>query len=43
MKVLQISKGKPEGAISDEDLKKFKEFNSIFMGCMLSILADPSM
>jgi hypothetical protein len=27
MKVFQISKGKPEGTISDEDQKKFEEAN----------------
>jgi hypothetical protein len=40
MKVFQISKGKPEGAMSDEDQKKFEEANTIFVGCILSILAD---
>jgi hypothetical protein len=40
MKVFQISKGKPEGTISDEDQKKFEEANTVFMGCILSILAD---
>jgi hypothetical protein len=40
MKVFQISKGKPEGTISDEDQKKFKEANTVFVVCILSILAD---
>jgi hypothetical protein len=40
MKVFQISKGKPEGTISDEDQKKFEEANTVFVGCILSILAD---
>jgi hypothetical protein len=38
--VFQISKGKPEGTISDEDQKKFEEANTVFMGCILSILVD---
>jgi hypothetical protein len=37
---VQISKGKPEGTISDEDQIKFEEANTIFVGCILSILAD---
>jgi hypothetical protein len=32
MKVFQISKGKPEGTISDENQKKFEEANTIFVG-----------
>jgi hypothetical protein len=40
MKVFQISKGKPEGAMSDEDQRKFEEVNTIFVGCILSILDD---
>jgi hypothetical protein len=40
MKVFQISKGKPEGTISDEDQKKFEETNTFFVGCILSILAN---
>jgi hypothetical protein len=40
MKVFQISKGKPEGTISNEDQKKFEEANTVFVGCILSILAD---
>jgi hypothetical protein len=40
MKVFQISKGKPEGTMSDEDQKKFEEANTVFVGCILSILAD---
>jgi hypothetical protein len=35
MKVFQISKGKPEGAMSDEDQRKFEAFNTIFVGCIL--------
>jgi hypothetical protein len=38
--VFQISKGKPKGTISDEDQKKFEEANTVFVGCILSILAD---
>jgi hypothetical protein len=40
MKVFQISKGKPKGTMSNEDQKKFKEANTVFVGCILSILAD---
>jgi hypothetical protein len=40
MKVFQISKGKPEGTMSDEDQKKFEEANTVFVGYILSILAD---
>jgi hypothetical protein len=40
MKVFQISKGKPEGTMSDEDQKKFEKANTVFVGCILSILAD---
>jgi hypothetical protein len=40
MKVFQISKVKPEGIISDEDQKKLEESNTIFVGCILSILVD---
>jgi hypothetical protein len=40
MKVFQISKGKPEGTMSKNDQKKFEEANTIFVGCILSILAD---
>jgi hypothetical protein len=40
MKVFQISKGKPEGTMSDKDQKKFEEANTVFVGCILSILAD---
>jgi hypothetical protein len=39
MKVFQISKGKPEGTMSEDDQKKFEEANTIFVGCILSILA----
>jgi hypothetical protein len=40
MKVLQISKGKPEGTMFDKDRKKFNEANTVFVGCILSILGD---
>jgi hypothetical protein len=40
MKVFQISKGKPEGTMSEDDQKKFEESNTVFVGCILSILAD---
>jgi hypothetical protein len=40
MKVFRISKGKSEGTMSDEDYKKFEEANTVFVGCILSILAD---
>jgi hypothetical protein len=40
MKVFQISKGKPEGTMSEDDQKKFEEANIVFVGCILSILAD---
>jgi hypothetical protein len=40
MKVFQISKGKPEGTMSEDDQKKFEKANTIFVGCILSILAD---
>jgi hypothetical protein len=40
MKVFRISKGKPEGTMSEDDQKKFKEANIVFVGCILSILAD---
>jgi hypothetical protein len=40
MKVFPISKGKPEETMSDEDQKKFKESNIVFVGCILSILVD---
>jgi hypothetical protein len=40
MKMFQISKGKPEGTMSDKDQKKFEEANTIFVGCILSILVD---
>jgi hypothetical protein len=40
MKVFQISKGKPEGTMSEDDQKKFEEANTIFVGCILSILGD---
>jgi hypothetical protein len=40
MKVFQISKCKPEGNMSEDDQKKFEEANTVFVGCILSILAD---
>jgi hypothetical protein len=40
MKVFQISKGKPEETMSEDAQKKFEEVNSVFVGCILSILAD---
>jgi hypothetical protein len=40
IKVFHISKGKPEITISDEDQKKFEKANTIFVGCILSILDD---
>jgi hypothetical protein len=40
MKVFQISKGKPEETMSEEDQKKFEEANIVFVGCILSSLAD---
>jgi hypothetical protein len=40
MKVFHISKGKPEGTMSDEDQKKFEKANTVFVGCILSILVD---
>jgi hypothetical protein len=35
-----VSKGKPEETVSEEYQRKFEEANTIFMGCILSILAD---
>jgi hypothetical protein len=40
MKVFRISKGKPEETMSEEDQKKFEEANIVFVGCILSSLAD---
>jgi hypothetical protein len=40
MKVFQISKGKPEGTMFVDDQKKFEEANTVFVGCILSILID---
>jgi hypothetical protein len=40
IKMFQISKGKPEGTMSEDDQKKFEEANTIFVGCILSILVD---
>ena len=38
--MFEVSNGLPEGTISDQDQKKFKEDNTLFVGCVLSILAD---
>ncbi|KAK1665599.1 hypothetical protein QYE76_053758 [Lolium multiflorum] len=40
LKLFQVSNGLPEGTISDQDQNKFKEDNTLFVGCVLSILAD---
>ncbi|KAK1661177.1 hypothetical protein QYE76_049336 [Lolium multiflorum] len=40
LKVFHVSNGLPEGTISDQDQNKFKEDNTLFVGCVLSILAD---
>ncbi|KAK1606485.1 hypothetical protein QYE76_030158 [Lolium multiflorum] len=40
LKVFEVSDGLPEGTISDQDQNKFKENNTLFVGCVLSILAD---
>ncbi|KAK1603707.1 hypothetical protein QYE76_027380 [Lolium multiflorum] len=40
LKVFQVSNGLPEGTISDHDQNKFKEDSTLFVGCVLSILAD---
>jgi hypothetical protein len=40
LKVFEVSNGLPEGTISDQDQNKFKENNTLFVGCVLSILAD---
>ena len=40
LKVIHVSNGKPEGAMSDDDQRKFEEANTIFVGCVLSALAD---
>ena len=39
LKVFHVSAGMPEGA-SDEDQRKFQEANTMFVGCILSVLAD---
>jgi hypothetical protein len=40
MKVFYISKGKPEGTMSEDDQKKFEEANTVFVESILSILVD---
>jgi hypothetical protein len=40
IKVFQISKSKPEGTLSEDDQKRFEEANTVFVGCIPSILAD---
>ncbi|KAK1696649.1 hypothetical protein QYE76_013346, partial [Lolium multiflorum] len=40
LKVFEVSNGLPEGTISDQDQNKFKENNTLFVGCVLSILVD---
>jgi hypothetical protein len=40
LKVFEVSNGLPEGTISYQDQKKFKEDNTLFIGCVLSIVAD---
>jgi transposase InsO family protein len=40
LKVFTVSNGKPEGAMSDEDQRKFEEANTLFVGCILGVLAD---
>ncbi|KAK1630961.1 hypothetical protein QYE76_005276, partial [Lolium multiflorum] len=40
LKVFEVTDGLPEGTISDQDQNKFKENNTLFVGCVLSILAD---
>ena len=40
LKVFEVSGGLPEGTISDQHQNKFKENNTLFVGCVLSILAD---
>ena len=39
LKVFHASVGAPEG-ITDEDRRKFQEANTMFVGCILSVLAD---
>jgi hypothetical protein len=38
--VFEVSKSILGGTISDEDQKKFKEANTPFIGCILSVLAN---
>ena len=40
LKFIHVSNDKPEGAMSDDDQRKFEEANTIFVGCVLSALAD---
>ena len=39
LKVFHVSVGAPEG-MTDEDQRKFQEANTMFVGCILSVLAD---
>lgn len=39
LKIFHVSDGMPEGA-SDKDERKFQEANTIFVGCVLSVLVD---
>ena len=38
MNIWEVSKGKPEGAMSDEDQTKFGKTTTAFRGCVLSVL-----
>ncbi|WVZ71715.1 hypothetical protein U9M48_020267 [Paspalum notatum var. saurae] len=40
MHVFWVSKGKPEGDLSDADLQRFTEANTLFRGTILSALTD---
>ena len=40
MHVFWVSKGKPEGDLSDADLQRFTEANTLFRGAILSALTD---
>ncbi|WVZ85747.1 hypothetical protein U9M48_032635 [Paspalum notatum var. saurae] len=40
MHVFWVSKGKPEGDLSDADLQRFTESNTLFRGAILSALTD---
>ncbi|WVZ84596.1 hypothetical protein U9M48_031619 [Paspalum notatum var. saurae] len=40
MHVFWVSKGKSEGDLSDADLQRFNEDNTLFKGCILSALTD---